>query len=146
LQTVLAEASLLTAATEPTSTLLVAPRCRELLQFSPAFLSFLRLAETQLDSSSLQLVGFHPLYRFEGEEEGDAAAYTNRSPWPTIHLLRQSDVSSALADSPDAGEAVPQRNAALLRGVGAAALEEELCALRDRALKEALTGRMVIGV
>lgn len=39
-----------------------------------------------------QLATFHPRYRFEGSEEDDASNYTNRSPFPVLHLLLESQV------------------------------------------------------
>ena len=40
-----------------------------------------------------QLATFHPQYRFEGSEEDDASNYTNRSPYPVLHLLLEDQVS-----------------------------------------------------
>src|SRR3546814_3052791 len=37
----------------------------------------------------LQVASFHPRYRFAGSDEDDIANFTNRSPWPTLHLLRE---------------------------------------------------------
>jgi hypothetical protein len=130
------------------TTLLVAPRCAPLRQLGP-FLSALAALEAELEAMELrdaiQLVGFHPQMVFADapdDEAGldDAAAYTNRSPFPTFHLLRECDVDAALAACPDAGDAVPARNAATLRGIGAEELEARLEALRGGALRGALFG------
>jgi hypothetical protein len=43
-----------------------------------------------------QLASFHPLYKFAGSSENDAANYTNRSTYPMLHLLRESSIDSAL--------------------------------------------------
>lgn len=56
-----------------------------------------------------QLASFHPDYCFAGSELDDAANYTNRSPFPMLHLLREQAVSDALEIYPDA-EAIPEKN------------------------------------
>nr|WP_093323872.1 DUF1415 domain-containing protein [Shimia haliotis] len=45
----------------------------------------------------VQLASFHPQYLFEGVAADDLSHFTNRSPYPTIHLLRQDQMSKALA-------------------------------------------------
>ena len=45
----------------------------------------------------IQLATFHPLYRFAGSSKTDPANYTNRAPFPVLHLLRVDDVSAAIA-------------------------------------------------
>jgi len=62
----------------------------------------------------IQAVSFHPDYVFEGEEDGDHAAWTNRSPYPALHLLREADLSEAVEHHPDP-DAVPRRNMSKLR-------------------------------
>lgn len=52
----------------------------------------------------LQIVGFHPDYCFAGNEPNDMANYTNRSPHPMLHLLRESSVDKAVAAFPDAAD------------------------------------------
>ncbi|WP_417346671.1 DUF1415 domain-containing protein [Ferrimonas sp.] len=65
-----------------------------------------------------QLASFHPDYCFAGEPEGDPANFTNRSPWPTIHLIREESMARALADY-DNPEEIPERNVAFARKRGA---------------------------
>ena len=45
----------------------------------------------------VQLASFHPRYQFEGVPADDLSQFTNRAPYPTIHLLRQAQLSRALA-------------------------------------------------
>lgn len=141
IEAVAAEAELLAGqpAGQPATTLLVAPRCGEALQFVP-FLKLLGEAEDKAERHGLQFVAFHPLWHCRGEELEDAAAYTNRTPFPTVHLLRCRDVAAAVEAAPGAGEEVPARNAALLRGVGAPSLQTQLESIREAALREALLG------
>jgi hypothetical protein len=65
----------------------------------------------------LQIAGFHPNYCFAGSEPDDMANYTNRSPHPMLHLLRESSVDRAVAAFPDASE-IFAGNMAKLRSLG----------------------------
>ncbi|MBX2934428.1 MAG: DUF1415 domain-containing protein [Ferruginibacter sp.] len=64
-----------------------------------------------------QLASFHPLYCFAGASEDDAANYTNRSPYPMLHLLRESSIDAALLNYKNP-EAIPQRNIDFARQKG----------------------------
>lgn len=88
------------------------------------FLDFVATLEEFLTDTGaaalLQLAHFHPDYHFAGVPEDDPANSTNRSPFPTIQLLRVGEVAEATDRHPDP-EGIPERNVALLRG-GAASL------------------------
>jgi uncharacterized protein len=64
-----------------------------------------------------QLASFHPLYRFANAPDGDAANYTNRSPYPMLHLLRESSIDKAL-EHYDNPEDIPERNINFARDKG----------------------------
>ncbi|RZJ06787.1 MAG: DUF1415 domain-containing protein [Rubrivivax sp.] len=49
----------------------------------------------------LQVADFHPAYQFEGSEPGDIANYSNRSPYPTLHILREESIERAVQTMPD---------------------------------------------
>ncbi|NEK92280.1 MAG: DUF1415 domain-containing protein, partial [Xanthomonas euvesicatoria] len=49
----------------------------------------------------LQVASFHPDYQFAGAAVDDVANFTNRSPYPTLHLLREDSVERAVAAFPD---------------------------------------------
>lgn len=66
-----------------------------------------------------QLATFHPLYQFAGVDENDPANYTNRSVYPMLHLLREDDITNALAHYPDA-DGIPDRNINFARDKGEA--------------------------
>ena len=68
------------------------------------------------------MVGFHPDFYFGDSEEDDLAYYTNRSPFPLIHLLREESVEEAVAQFAEIDE-IPERNAAYLRTLSKKALE-----------------------
>ena len=65
----------------------------------------------------LQIAGFHPEYCFAGSEPSDVANYTNRSPHPMLHLLREASVERAVAAFPDAAD-IFEGNIARLRALG----------------------------
>ena len=65
----------------------------------------------------LQIASFHPHYQFAGSQSDDIANYTNRSPWPTLHLLREASIGRAVAAFPDAKE-IFERNIETLRRLG----------------------------
>jgi len=65
----------------------------------------------------LQVASFHPQYRFAGSGEDDIANFTNRSPWPTLHLLREDSVARAVDAFPDP-DAIVERNVATLEKLG----------------------------
>ncbi len=70
-----------------------------------AYNQFLEPAETTLTDLDLdgviQLASFHPAYQFAGTEPDDITNFTNRSPYPTLHLLRESSVTRAVEGFPE---------------------------------------------
>jgi hypothetical protein len=66
---------------------------------------------------TIQVASFHPDYRFAGTELNAAENYTNRSPYPMLHLLRETSVSQA-ADTSDEVLNIPQRNIETMRNLG----------------------------
>jgi hypothetical protein len=66
----------------------------------------------------IQLATFHPYYRFEGTDVDALSNYTNRSPVPLFHFLREDDVADAVANHPDTLQ-IPERNIATLEELGA---------------------------
>ena len=74
------------------------------------------LIDLQLDGV-LQIASFHPQYQFAGTQADDITNYTNRSPYPMLHLLRESSIDRAVEAFPDANEIV-ERNLATLQRLG----------------------------
>lgn len=66
-----------------------------------------------------QIAHFHPDYEFADSEPGDAANYTNRAPYPTLHLIREESMAEALANYDDP-ESIPENNIRLARRKGEA--------------------------
>ena len=73
-----------------------------------------QLLEDTNQRDTFQLVAFHPLFLFDNAEVDDAANYSNRSPYPMIHILRESSVSKAVDGHPDVDN-IPLRNMEHLR-------------------------------
>ncbi|MDJ0740720.1 MAG: DUF1415 domain-containing protein [Gammaproteobacteria bacterium] len=71
----------------------------------------------------VQVASFHPDYRFDGAPVDDPANYSNRSPFPMFHLIREDGLSAALESIDDPG-AIPARNVARLRALGVAGIRE----------------------
>ena len=68
-----------------------------------------------------QLVGFHPHHQFDGTDPDDAENYTNRSPYPMVHILRESSVTQAV-DATANIALIPKRNTDTLNQLGVEAL------------------------
>ncbi len=97
------------------TTLLIHPRVLgEFFDFN----DFLDVADELLSKLGLvgeiQVASFHPKYQFDGTTEDDPTNRTNRSPYPTLHLLRESSVTRAVEGYPDA-EGIPERNMETMR-------------------------------
>ncbi len=78
------------------------------------------LEELELDGT-LQVASFHPDYQFADASSQDPANYTNRAPYPMLHLLREDSVSRAVDGFPDTSS-IYERNIELLRGLPSAEL------------------------
>lgn len=110
-----------------------------LLIFSKGFFSFdeylvlLHEAEKLLKrkgyEGTYQLASFHPNYRFAEAPVDDAANYTNRSPYPMLHLLREASIEKALQRYPNP-EQIPEKNMHFAREKGSAYMKM----LRDSCL------------
>lgn len=85
------------------------------------YLDFLEEARELLAAAGLegviQVASFHPHYQFAGEAPGAASHYSNRSPYPLLHLLREEMLSRVLAEDADPA-AIPARNIATLEALG----------------------------
>ncbi len=66
----------------------------------------------------IQVAAFHPDWQFEGTEADDITNATNRSPFPTLHLLREDSVARAVATEGGDAEAIVARNQDTLRRLG----------------------------
>ncbi len=76
------------------------------------------LAELGLEGV-IQIASFHPHYQFAGTRPDDVENYTNRSPFPMLHLLREDSITK-VNDDPEKLADIPERNIATLRRLGLA--------------------------
>jgi len=74
------------------------------------------VAEHELEGV-IQIASFHPQYQFADTEPDDISNYSNRSPYPTLHLLREDSIDRAVAAFPDAAD-IFEKNIATLRELG----------------------------
>lgn len=80
------------------------------------FYDFLNLVEMANDLLEMedyegvyQLANFHPDYCFADEPQSEPSNYTNRSPYPTLHIIRETSMEMAINNHPDV-DAIPERN------------------------------------
>lgn len=105
-------------AEECETTLLVHPRVlNDFIEYND-FLAVCEAAVADLGlEGELQVASFHPQYRFAGTEASDIENYTNRSPYPMLHVLREASIERALAGVTDPDE-IYRRNIRTLRELG----------------------------
>ncbi len=71
----------------------------------------------------IQVASFHPDYQFEGTHPDDPENYTNRSPFPMLHLIREASVERAVDLYPNI-DSIPERNIARLNELGIAGIRK----------------------
>lgn len=91
------------------------------LQNFSSYLAYLKKANALLQRKKMngkfQLASFHPDYVFDGLSADDAANFTNRAPFPILHIIREDSLTKALKTFPSP-EKIPDRNIALARNKG----------------------------
>ncbi|MDT8282675.1 MAG: DUF1415 domain-containing protein [Gammaproteobacteria bacterium] len=93
------------------------------------YLELVHLANLLLEdlnySGIYQLASFHPAYLFDDTTEDDASNFTNRSPYPMLHIIREIDLEKAIANYPGI-EQVPENNIKKLRMIGYTEMQKRL--------------------
>jgi hypothetical protein len=107
-----------TPADEIDTTLLVHPRVlTDFLEYN----DFLDRVDTLIEAleldGELQVASFHPHYRFADTDEDDPGNCTNRAPYPTLHLLRETSLDRAVEAYPEP-DAIVERNLATMEALG----------------------------
>ena len=119
LGTQLGELVKLNADVRETTLLIVPTVLRDFLDFN----DFLAEAEQVLSALDLegviQIASFHPDYQFAGTRADDITNFTNRSPYPTLHLIREASIDRAVEAFPDP-EAIFETNMQTLENLGPA--------------------------
>lgn len=105
-------------AAEVETTLLIHPNALDdFLDYN----DFLDIADAAIEelglTGTIQVASFHPQYRFAETGTDAIENYSNRSPYPMLHLLREESIERAVAAFPDAGR-IPDRNIETLRRIG----------------------------
>lgn len=107
-----------TAPEQLDTTLLIHPRAMTDFLDYHFFLAEVDALNRQLGFDGVfQVASLHPQYEFAGSAPDDIANYTNRSPYPTLHLLRESSIDRAVAAFPDAAE-IFERNIETMEKLG----------------------------
>ncbi|MCK5665389.1 MAG: DUF1415 domain-containing protein [Thiotrichaceae bacterium] len=118
LEDLIAEAERLDRQSEIETTLLIFEH--SLLDFDD-FLDVVEIANDLMFEQGYegvyQLASFHPDYCFADSDENDPANYTNRSPYPMLHIIREASLEKALHSYPNP-EQIPERNIKLCRKMG----------------------------
>ena len=93
------------------------------------YLDLVELGEKLIDDQGYegiyQFASFHPDYCFAGAEQDDPANYTNRSPYPMLHLIREASMEQALKNYPEP-EKIPDRNVDHARELGLDEMKRQL--------------------
>jgi len=108
------------------TTLIIHPHVlSDFLQYN----QFLDIADRLLVQLKLegifQIASFHPDYQFADTKADDAENFTNRSPYPVLHLLREDSLEKAIASTTDIDQ-VPLRNIETMKRIGTEALRSML--------------------
>jgi uncharacterized protein len=100
------------------TTLIIHPN---VLQDFEDYNEFLDVADAALEDmrldGELQVASFHPDYQFADTDKNDIGNYTNRSPYPTLHLLREDSIDRAVEAFPEA-EAIFEKNIETMEKLG----------------------------
>ena len=100
------------------TTLLIAPYClHDFLDFNDFLGKADKLLAKMKLEGTLQLANFHPDYQFAGTEPDDITNFTNRAPYPTLHLLKESSIDQAVEAFPEA-EAIFEVNMETMERLG----------------------------
>jgi hypothetical protein len=100
------------------TTLLIHPDVlTEFIEYSFFLTKVDSLLSKQGFAEEFQVASFHPYYEFSDAEPDDIENYTNRSPYPTLHLIRESSIERAVSAFPDASD-IYDKNIENLRRLG----------------------------
>ncbi|MDY6977425.1 MAG: DUF1415 domain-containing protein [Pseudomonadota bacterium] len=119
---------------ESTATTLIALTNPSLADFEE-YLDVLAIGDNMLHdwgySGTYQLASFHPDYVFDGSDFNDAENYTNRSPYPLLHLIREADITRYMKKEEDA-EKIFSHNIEKAQALGCPYFENALEAIKKR--------------
>lgn len=121
---------------ESTATTLIALTHSTIADFDE-YLDVLAIADSMLHdwgySGTYQLASFHPNYVFDGSDEDDVENYTNRSPYPLLHLIREADITRYMKKEEDA-EKIFNHNIEKAKALGCPYFENVLAEMKKKSL------------
>lgn len=127
------ELSILQSDSSIETTLLIHPYCLDEFDQFNRFLDHVDALLTYLNLNGVfQVASFHPHYRFAETGEDDLENFTNRCPYPVLHLLREESLERAIEGHPDP-ENIPYRNIARLNQLGYEKVQQLLSACLNQA-------------
>ena len=122
-----AELAALEASRDIETTLLIHPRAlRDFFEYNDFLDDVDHLVEDMGLDEVIQIASFHPDYLFADTLPEAPENYTNRSPYPMLHLLRQDSITAVAEQDEAALQAIPERNIATLQALGLAKVREML--------------------
>jgi uncharacterized protein len=113
-----------------TTLLILAQACPEFDDFLDLVAIAEQLMSDQGYEGIYQLASFHPNYCFAESSDDDPANYTNRSPYPMLHVIREAGIARALRSYPNP-ETIPERNIELTRKLGLEKMRAQLAACQS---------------
>lgn len=118
LQDLIVELSLLNRQAEIETTVLIVPNALSDFAEYNQFFSFVDtlIQEMELDGV-FQVASFHPQYQFAGTQPDDVENYTNRAPYPILHILRETSLEHAIEQHPNTAQ-IPDDNIKLMQSLG----------------------------
>ena len=103
---------------EVETTLLIHPQVLQDFYIYNEFLVYSDALLEQMDLEGVfQIASFHPNYQFAESTPDDVENYTNRSPYPMLHILREASLTLAIDNHPDINN-IPEQNIRLMRKMG----------------------------
>ena len=126
LQDLVIELAVLNKRADLQTTMLITPNNLQKFDTYNQFLDFTDalLAQMKLEGV-FQIASFHPDYQFAGTKTTDVENYTNRSPYPVLHILREASVEKAVKAHPNT-EQIAQENIKRLREIGLSEMKKRL--------------------
>ncbi|TAL92222.1 MAG: DUF1415 domain-containing protein [Paraburkholderia sp.] len=100
------------------TTLLIIPDAlADFLEYNDCLFFADRMLKQMRLEGELQIASFHPRYQFDGTGPDDIENYTNRAPYPVLHLLREASIERAVDAFPDAAD-IYERNQETMQRLG----------------------------
>ena len=99
-----------------------------------------RLLEDMELDTNIQIATFHPNYQFEQSLKEDVENWTNKSPYPIIHLLQVDDVARSIESYPGDTNDIWKKNIAKMKDIGKAKLNEIMDMIEKKSRDKSSTG------